>query len=166
MSAGSREPAAAHHQDQVSPADLREAVGDDERGASPGSSVNRLLDLVLGGRVDGAGRIIQHEDARIGEEGARQCQPLALPAGKRDPAFTDDGVVAVRKGQDELVRLGGFGSRLDLFLGGTGFTEGNIFGDAAREQENILLNDGNVAGAGFPGSNRARPRRPPAPCRR
>ena len=69
------------------------------------------LDPVLGGRIDGGGRIVQDQDARIGEEGARQGQPLALSAGERDAALADDGLVPLVEGLDELMRLRGLGGR-------------------------------------------------------
>jgi len=55
--------ATANHQDQVRPADLREAVGDDKGGSAPGSCINGALDLILGSAVDGARGIIQYQNA-------------------------------------------------------------------------------------------------------
>ena len=58
-------------------------MGDQKGRASLEHPVDRLLDLVLGGAVDGAGRIVQDQDARVGEQRAGNGQPLALPAGER-----------------------------------------------------------------------------------
>ena len=41
----------------------------------------------------------------IGQERARQGQPLALPAREGDAALPDDGLVLLVEGLDELMRL-------------------------------------------------------------
>src|SRR5512141_158445 len=102
----------AHDDDQVGPADLAQAVGDDDGGAPFGSHRNGALDFVFGGAVDGAGRVIQDQDARVGQEGARQRQALALAARKGYAAFAHDRFVALVEGLDKLVGLGGFGGGL------------------------------------------------------
>ena len=72
------------------------------------------LDLVLGGGVDGAGGIIQDQDARVGQEGACDGQALALSAGEGDAALADDGLIAFFEFVDEIIRLGGFCGGFDL----------------------------------------------------
>ena len=92
--------------------------------------VNRALDFILGGAVDGAGRIVQDQDARVGEEGARQGQPLALPAGERDPAFANDGLVAFGERVDELIAPGLPRAASRSLPGCARFAKGDILGDA------------------------------------
>ena len=70
----------AEDDDQISPADLRQAVGDDEGRASAGGVGDGALNFVLGGGVNRGGGIIQHQHARIGEEGAGERDALALSA--------------------------------------------------------------------------------------
>ena len=48
--------------------------------------------------------IVQHQDRGIQQHGARDRQPLALPAGEPAAAFAQDGVVALRQLEDEVVR--------------------------------------------------------------
>ena len=135
----------AQDDDQVRPADLRQAVGDDEGGASPRGGGDGALDLVFGGAVDGAGRIVQDQDARIGQEGARQRQALALPAGERDAALADDGVVALRrKLRMNSSAWAAIAAAFDLVRVGARFAKGDILADRAREQEDILLDDGDL----------------------
>ena len=62
--------------------------------------------------VDGAGGVVEDEDARVVEEGPGQGDPLALAAREREAPLADDGVVALREVLDELVGLGGPGGRL------------------------------------------------------
>ena len=85
MRADGGDPAFAQDDDQICPADLRQAVRDDEGRASAGGVGDGALDLVLGGGVDGGGGIIQDQDARVGQEGARQRDALALSAESVTP---------------------------------------------------------------------------------
>src|SRR5512137_88923 len=114
MTAHGSDASLAQDNDQVCPADLRQAVSDDEGGASLRSGGDGTLDFVFGGAVDGGGRIVEDQDARVGKKCARQRQSLALPARKRDPPLTDDRIVALFEGIDEIIRLSGFRRSLDL----------------------------------------------------
>jgi hypothetical protein len=71
--------AVLEHHDQVGVADRREAVGDDERGATVQEASQRAFDLPLGADVDGARRLVEDQDARIGEQRPRERDELALP---------------------------------------------------------------------------------------
>ena len=95
----------AQHDDQICPADLRQAMRDDKGRPPAGRVGDGALDLVLGRRVDRGGGIIQDQNVRIGQEGACQGDALALSAGERDAAFADDGCIALVKGLDEIIRL-------------------------------------------------------------
>ena len=50
----------------------------------------RALDLLLGRGVDRRGRVVEDEDPRVGEQRARDRDPLALAAAERQPALADD----------------------------------------------------------------------------
>ena len=101
---------------------------------------NGLLNLVLGGAVDGAGRVIQDQDAGIGQQRARNRQALALASGERDATFADDRVVAIRKTGDEIMGLGITRGLLDrLAIGSLAEAESDVLGDAARKEKDILL---------------------------
>ena len=77
------------HDDLVGERDRREAVGDDERRAPRHRLVERELDLALGGGVDRGGRVVEDQHARVGEQRARDREPLALAAGERQAALAD-----------------------------------------------------------------------------
>ena len=62
--------AVLEHDDQVGVADRREAVGDDERRAAVQQPSQRALDAALGADVDRARRLVEDQDARVGEERA------------------------------------------------------------------------------------------------
>ncbi len=62
---------------------------DYQRGTPLCGRVNRPLDFIFSGTVDGAGGIIQDQNFWIGQKGAGQCQTLALPARKGHTALTE-----------------------------------------------------------------------------
>ncbi len=66
------------HDDQIGVSDRRETVGDDERRPALEQQVQRMLDLPLGADVDGARRLVEDQDPRVGEEGARERDQLSL----------------------------------------------------------------------------------------
>ena len=134
-----------HQQDLVGAADLRQPVRDQQRGAALQDAAHGALDLILGVAVNRAGRVIQHQDARVAQKGACDRDALALAAREHHAALADHGVVTVRKAGDKLVRLGFLRGGLDLRLRHRlARAEGDIFGDRAREQEDILLNRGDL----------------------
>ena len=87
--------AAAKDDHAVGPADLRQAMGDQQGRATFEDATDRLLDLGLGFAVDGAGRVVDDQDAGIGQEGAGDRDALTLSAGERDTTFADRRFVAV-----------------------------------------------------------------------
>ena len=93
------DPALVHHDDLVGLADRREAVGDDERGPAPQQAPQRRLDQALGLGVDAARRLVQDQDARIGQQGAGEGEQLPLPDREADAALLDLGLVAVAAGR-------------------------------------------------------------------
>src|SRR5690606_33449556 len=103
-----------------------------------------ILNLVLSGAVDGAGRVVQNQDARVTEEGARQSNALPLPTGKHHTAFADLRFVTFAKRHDEIMCLRLFRRLFDFFLRGIRRSERDIFRDAAGEQEHVLFDTRNL----------------------
>ena len=110
------QPPSMEEQNPVGQADLRKPVGDQERRAPLEDPPHGLLDLVFGGAVDGAGRVVEDQDRRVGEESAGEGNALALAARQGDAALADDGGIALRETHNEVVRLRGLGRSLDLRL--------------------------------------------------
>ena len=81
--------------DQVGVADRREAVGDHERGAAVRGAAERVLDPPLGADVDRARRLVEDQDARVGEQRAGEGDELALAEREPEAALAELGVVAV-----------------------------------------------------------------------
>ena len=61
------------------------------------ASSSASLMLLLGRGVDRGGRVVEDQHARVGEQRARDRDPLALAAGQRQAALADARVVALRQ---------------------------------------------------------------------
>ena len=67
-------------------------VRDRDRGAAAGHRVERALQPHLGRRVDGAGRLVEHQQVGVGDVGAGQRDQLPLAHAQRLAALADRGV--------------------------------------------------------------------------
>src|SRR3990172_11798776 len=74
------DPSVLDHHDLIGAANGREAMGDDDRGPVHHQVLERLLDQGLGLRVERARRLVENEDWRVLEDGARDREPLPLPS--------------------------------------------------------------------------------------
>ena len=73
-----------------------------------------LLDARLGVQVDVGGRLVEHEDARVGDQRAGEGDQLALAGRQLRAALADLGVVAVGQLGDELLGADCRGGGADL----------------------------------------------------
>ena len=85
------------HDDAPGLANRGQAVGDHDRCASGEQAAQAGLDTALGVQVHVGGRLVQHKDARVGDQGAGERDQLALAGGQLRAALADLGVVAVRQ---------------------------------------------------------------------
>src|SRR5689334_11064388 len=104
MSAVLDQPAALEGEDAIGGTHGGKAMRDDQHRAATRDLLHVLLDDALALIVQRGCRLVEDEDARIGDERPRNRDALALPAGQGRAAFADDGVVAFGKLQDEIVR--------------------------------------------------------------
>ena len=102
------------HDDPVGERDRRGAVRDHERRATFHHRRERRADLVLLRRVDRGGRVVEDQHRRVGEDRARDREPLTLAAGERVAALAEHRVVAERQRRDELVRAAEASRGLDV----------------------------------------------------
>ncbi len=135
--------AVVEHHDLVGEFDRREAVRDHEGGATGHRLGQRVLDALLGGRVDRRGGVVEHQHARVGHERSRDRQTLALPARERHAALADLRLISLRQPRDELVRLRVTRGLFDLGQRRVRTRVGDVFGDARREQEGVVADDRN-----------------------
>ena len=113
-------------------------MGDDERGASLDESVERTLQARFGGVIERAGRLIQYQDRRVLEQGARDRQTLTLAARERLAVLGHDGRVALRPHAHEVMRLRGARGRFQFGVGGVGLADAQVLGNRAVQQARIL----------------------------
>ena len=97
-------PSGVEHDDAVGQAQRRAAVGDEDRRAVGHQLPQGVVDGLLGRRVDRRGGVVEHQDARVGEDGPGQGDALALAAREGDAPLADDGVVALgQRGRRSVV---------------------------------------------------------------
>ena len=101
------DPAVLEDDDHVGVSDRRETVGDDEGRPAGEEQAKGPLDPPLRPDVDARGRLVEDEDARVGEERTRERDELALTGGELGAALADRRVVAVLERRDELVGANG-----------------------------------------------------------
>src|SRR5579885_328730 len=115
-------------------------MGDEQRGAALQEATNGSLYLILRCAVDGAGGVVENQDARVGEQGAGDGDALALAAGERDAALADHRLIAFLEAEDELVRLRVSRPAVVLRLVHLlSYVVCYVRGHGAREEENGLL---------------------------
>ena len=137
--------------DLIGVPDGGEPVGDGDRGAVPGEFFQALLDPALALVVQGARGLVEDEDGRILQEYAGDGDALFLPAGKPCPAFTDEGVIAVREFADKVVDIGAPGGFNDLVHGGARSAVGDVVPDGAGEEIDVLLDHADLASQALKG---------------
>ena len=105
-------------------------------------AVERALDQHLRRPVDVRGRLVENQDARVGEQRARDRDELALARGEAGAALAHD----VLKPVSRTARRRGRGRRRrrrpsDLGVGRPGSREAQVRGDRPREQGRVLEDD-------------------------
>ena len=96
-----------HHHQPVGFVQGGQTVGDRDRGAAAHQVVQCLLNFLFGLGIDGRGRFIEDQDARIDQQRARNRDTLAFSAGQTLAAFAHQRVVTVRQAQDEFMGVRG-----------------------------------------------------------
>ncbi len=113
-------------------------MGDHDAGSPSEQGGEGGLDRRLGAGVDPAGRLVQDQDARVGEHGAGEGEELPLPFAEGAAPLAKLRLVAIRQGRDEAVGAHRPRSGLDLRLGGAVAAVGDVGGDSAGEEERLL----------------------------
>ena len=118
--AGRDDVAVIENDDRRGVADRGKTVRDDQDGFADDQLLERELDGGLAVAVEGAGGFVEDEDRGVPQESAGQGEALLLSAGEAGAAFADEGVVAGREAENEVVRVGGAGGGLDVGAGSLG----------------------------------------------
>ena len=122
--------------------DAREPVGEDQCGPPFHEPVEGFLDHRLALGVDGGERLVQDEDGRVAQKGARDGDALALASREPDTALADHGVVALGQPHDELLRIGGAGGGLQLGRGGVGLAHAQVLLHCPMKKIRVLADHG------------------------
>src|SRR5579885_2851789 len=131
--------------DIVGSLDGRETVGDHYGGATAQETAQALLHDQFGHGIDVGCRLVEDEDARIGQQGAGEGDELALAHAQVTPAFANGRIVAVGQLQHQFVQADGAGRLLDLFVCGVQATVANVLADSAGEEEWLLQHNADLA---------------------
>ena len=135
-------------------------VRDDQRGAVAHEPLQRVLHQPLALRIERAGGLVQQQDGRVLEDGARDGDALLLPARQPRAAFAEEGVVAFRQPADEFVGRRGARRGLDLRVAGAGPPITDVLARAGAEDHGFLRHEADVrAHRGRIGAARCRRRR-------
>ncbi len=89
-------------------------------------------------RVEGAGRLVEHEDARVLEDGPGDGHALLLSAGELHASLAHQRIVALGKFLDEAVRIGGARGGLDFGARRAGPAVADVLGDGGGEEDRLL----------------------------
>src|ERR1043165_8107029 len=98
------DPALLQDDDAIRIANRGQAVGNEEGGAARCESADAALDDGLGSRIQIRSCLVEHEDARVSEEGPSEGDQLTLTDAETDAPFVDDGLVASLEPLDDRVR--------------------------------------------------------------
>src|SRR5580704_2591860 len=107
-----------HHQNLVSAADGREPVRDYKCGAALHEIRKAVLNHLLRFRVEAGSCFIENQDPRLGENGARNRNPLALASRELHATLADHGLILVGKRLGELVHAGDAAGTQDFVFRG------------------------------------------------
>ena len=81
-----------HHDDTIGRAHRRQPMGDDDGCAPLHQCRQCVLHQPFGSGVQRRGRLVQQQDGRIAQQGARNGDPLALATGQARTAFAQETV--------------------------------------------------------------------------
>src|SRR5580693_7723933 len=140
--------------DQAAALDGDDAIGKPQRGEPMGNDKHRsaagdlghvLLNNALALVVERARRLVEDEDARVGNQRTGDGDALPLAAGQAAAALSHDRVVAFRQFEDEVVGAGKLRRGNDTLGRQGGIGQRDVFPDRAVEQHVFLKHDADLA---------------------
>ena len=108
-------------------------------------ALQALLDRLLGPHVDVRGRLVEDQDAGLGQQRPGEGDELALAGRELHAALADLGLDPFRQRRDELGRADRGRRVLDLLQRRLGPAEGDVLAHAAGEEEALLGHDPELA---------------------
>ena len=149
-------------------------MGDDDRRALAHHAAQARQDFLFGVGVHRRQGVVQNQDRRIDQQGARERGALLLAAGERQAALADHRLPGFREGVDVFIEARDFGGGqhgvealgLDVRRLGRGAGAGrqarararraerDVLGDGLREQERLLRHHADGAAEHAPTARR------------
>ena len=133
------------HHDDVRILDRREPVRDDEHRAPLHELIHAALHERLRAGVDGAGRLVEDHDRRIGHSRACDAQQLPLALAQAAAVAFEHGVVAVGQHADEMVGIGKLRRRDAFVIRRVRISVADIFHDRTGKEIHVLEHDAEAA---------------------
>mmetsp|Transcript_3616 Transcript_3616/g.3701 ORF Transcript_3616/g.3701 Transcript_3616/m.3701 type:complete len:265 (+) Transcript_3616:265-1059(+) len=135
-------PMIAHDHNLIGPLNRAQSMRHNNRRPSNHRPIDRFLHQMLRFGIERRCCFVQEEETAVGDESAGDGNSLFLASGEFHASFTDEGIVAFRPGDDEIVAVGIFARLFHLFRRHI-FRIGNavqeILTDAQSEQRWFLL---------------------------
>ena len=122
-----------------------ETVGDHEGGPFCHQTIHALLDVFFRSRIDGARRLIEDQDRRLGYRRSRDIKKLPLALAQVRAVALKNGVIALWKPHDKGMGRCHLRRLNDLFIGGIQSSVTDIFHDRPRKQMGVLKHHGDMA---------------------
>ena len=157
MGAAAHHVAVVQHDDPVGVLEAGRPLADDEHRHAARQSRNGLAQSRVGGKVQGAGAVVQNQDVGLCHQGPGDGQALALPARKVLSALLHRLVQAQGLGAHKAGGLGRLQSGPQLGVGGAAVPPQQVRADGAGEQLGLLHHDAHPAAQKLPGPGRGRP---------
>nr|ACR35398.1 unknown [Zea mays] len=143
------DPPVLHDRDAVHPSDRRQPVRHQDGGPPLHQPLQRLLQHALRLRVQRARRLVQQQDGRVLEHRPGDGDPLLLPARQLHAPLADRGPVPIGQLAHEAVHVRRL-RRLDhLLLARAFLAVRDVFQDARREEDWLLLHQADLAPQGL-----------------
>ena len=122
-----------------------ETVGDHEGGPFCHQTIHALLDVFFRSRIDGARRLIEDQDRRLGHCRPRDIKKLSLALAQVRTVALQNRVIALWKTHDKGMGRCHLRCLNDLFIGGIQSSIADILHDRPRKQVGILKHHGDMA---------------------
>ena len=99
----------------------------------------RVVHILLGSRIQGAGGLVQNQNRRIADQCAGNFQPLPLAAAEVPSVFIHRCGVAERPRQYFVMDAGVAGRRHQVIIGNRRAPKRNVVAHGRGEQDNLLV---------------------------
>ncbi len=133
------------HQDLLRAPNRGQPMRDNERRAPLHQEAEPVLNHGLALRIEGAGRLIQNQNAGIGQDRPCDRQTLPLTAGELNPTLAHDRLIALSETLRELVYTRDTAGLQKLFFTGLRPRKHDVLADGAVEQKRLLQYDAQLA---------------------